>query len=180
MSAASRDHHLQAVDLLLGEPIDGIVRLRVQSGSMRPVLQPGDVVLVRPTAAEEAKTGDVLVLRDAGGFLTHRLIGKRAGVLYTKGDAARWVDPPGAPGSVFGRVVAVERNGQVCADFTQAGWKRLSVRLARLSALEGRLLARLIKPGTPVGTLQKCMARAITLTLHGVARLLQSGSRPLS
>lgn len=68
----------------------------VVTGSMRPVLQPGDVVLISPTS-EEVTVGDVVAFPDPtqlGRDILHRVTGiADSGALVTKGDANGVADP---------------------------------------------------------------------------------------
>jgi signal peptidase len=65
----------------------------VVSGSMRPTLQIGDLLLIRKCAASEIKVGDIIVFRPHNGdcLIVHRVIEKRdtSGQITfkTKGDA---------------------------------------------------------------------------------------------
>lgn len=67
----------------------------VKTGSMRPMLAPGTLIVVKPTLAEKLKIGDVITFTDpdnpAKGLITHRIhrIEHENGrpVITTKGDA---------------------------------------------------------------------------------------------
>lgn len=68
----------------------------VVTGSMRPALQPGDVVLISPSAGEVG-VGDIVAFPDPTGLnrdILHRVASiTDTGVLVTKGDANDVVDP---------------------------------------------------------------------------------------
>lgn len=68
----------------------------VQTGSMRPYVSPGDVVLVTPSD-EEPQVGDIIAFRDpirADRDVLHRIAGiADDGALITKGDANDVADP---------------------------------------------------------------------------------------
>jgi signal peptidase I len=75
------------------------------SGSMRPLLTPGDLLAIQQVRASDLKVGDIVTVArpDRGDELvTHRLIALRRDriglklVLTTKGDANTVADPPGA------------------------------------------------------------------------------------
>lgn len=87
---------------------------RVATGSMRPIIEPGENVLVKHIAAAAARKGDILLYRSGGDYVTHRLVGflARGGeeVLLAKGDAGT-VPEELAPADVCGRVVAIEKSG---------------------------------------------------------------------
>jgi len=74
--------------------------LIVRTGSMRPGLPIGTVVLVRPEPARSARPGQVLaVLRPDGRRIMHRVVrvqpaGDGAMTLVTRGDRNRADDPP--------------------------------------------------------------------------------------
>ena len=67
----------------------------VKTGSMRPMLAPGTLIIVKPTLAEKLKIGDVITFTDpdspAKGLVTHRIYKieyeKGKPVFTTKGDA---------------------------------------------------------------------------------------------
>ncbi|MFQ1003212.1 LamG-like jellyroll fold domain-containing protein [Modestobacter sp. SSW1-42] len=62
----------------------------VVSGSMAPRLQVGDVVVARPVASDQLRTGMVLLVDDPdhpGRLRVHRLVGIENGMLRLRGDA---------------------------------------------------------------------------------------------
>ena len=82
----------------------------IGSGSMRPALDVGDIVIVLKT--DKIKKGDVIQYRSPEGFtITHRVIDiKRMGgeiVYITKGDANEEPDPPVSRQQIVGKVIAV-------------------------------------------------------------------------
>jgi signal peptidase I len=87
------------------------VRLNVTGNSMAPLLRPGDAVWAEPAVPASLRRGDVVVVRCAGGLVTHRLVAVGDGEWYTKGDNARHLDPPVTADAILGRVVAIERGG---------------------------------------------------------------------
>jgi signal peptidase len=89
-------------------PVLGLRSDVVLSGSMRPALAPGDVVVSSPVQAGEVRAGDVVVVPDParpGETLVHRVDGVGPdGSLVTRGDANAGADStPVAPGDVLGR-----------------------------------------------------------------------------
>lgn len=101
--------------LVMGPVLMGWRPYTVLTGSMRPVIAPGDVVMAQPIVATSMKIGDVVTFNDAtrgGAVVTHRVVSLipapgRVDV-ETRGDAntgsERWSVP--ADGTV-GRVVFV-------------------------------------------------------------------------
>jgi len=83
----------------------------VISGSMRPTLDVGDVVIIAKVSADTIKTGDIIQFREGEGVTTvHRVVeiqeseGKR--VFITQGDANREPDAkPVIPENVVGKAV---------------------------------------------------------------------------
>ncbi|NIA11854.1 MAG: signal peptidase I, partial [Nitrospiraceae bacterium] len=75
--------------------------LIVLSGSMNPLMQPGDMVVVRTMPPEDVRVGDVITFHDPAGtenvIVTHRAIGieEEDGIIniHTKGDANEDADP---------------------------------------------------------------------------------------
>jgi signal peptidase I len=101
--------------LLVMARIAGLQPLVEQSGSMRPAIAPGDLVIVRTVHADALAVGDVVSFHDdtrAGALITHRVTAvHRDGDLLavaTLGDAnnagEHWV---AAPDAQLGRAVVV-------------------------------------------------------------------------
>ena len=100
---------------------------------MRPSLRDGDVVSVVRVDPLGFGVGDVICYESAPGRLSlHRVIGREADHVVTKGDALAWVERVPV-GSVLGRVTAVERRGTL---------DRLVTRLARLAHRLRRAVGR--------------------------------------
>ena len=92
-------------ELAQGSPI----RLRVSGSSMAPLIEPGDVVLVRHVNFEDLRRGDLILVEQGGTFLVHRLVAVHDHGVRTKGDNASHADVLVAPEDVLGRVVVVEK-----------------------------------------------------------------------
>jgi signal peptidase I len=80
----------------------------VHTGSMSPTIPSKSAVVVKKGSF---RMGQVISYQSANGVVTHRLVRRTAdGMLVTKGDANRTVDPGAvAPSSVVGGVVAAPR-----------------------------------------------------------------------
>lgn len=89
------------------------LRLRVVSGSMRPLLRPGDELAVAPVTLADLRPGN-LVVRAApdGSFVIHRLLALKDGMLLTRGDSLPGADPPWPADQLAGRVIAAWRAGR--------------------------------------------------------------------
>lgn len=96
----------------------GALRFPAVGGSMSPLIQAGDVLVVAPLHDHPPRPGEILlVLIDGVHPTAHRLIAQRAHrgrkLLCLKGDSTgRW-DRVVADDEVLGRVTALERAGQV-------------------------------------------------------------------
>ncbi|MGQ9572890.1 MAG: signal peptidase I, partial [Dehalococcoidia bacterium] len=66
----------------------------VQSPSMKPTLQPGDAVVVKPLDGS-VEAGQVIIYEMQGKLITHRVVRVDGDAIYTKGDAAEEEDPWG-------------------------------------------------------------------------------------
>jgi signal peptidase len=102
-----------AVALLVLPKLTGSVPLTVLSGSMSPAYDPGSVVIVRPTPADELQIGDAITYQirpDDPTVVTHRIIGVTVDGrgdrgFVTQGDANNAPDPePVIAEQVKGRV----------------------------------------------------------------------------
>ncbi|HYH35150.1 MAG TPA: signal peptidase I [Nocardioides sp.] len=119
-----------ALALIVVPKATGSRPLTVLSGSMVPTYDPGDVVIVRPTDAEELQVGDVITFQPVSGdprLTTHRIdaiaYGNEGQEYVTKGDANDSVDlAPVAPDQVRGEVwYAVPLVGHVSV-WMASGW----------------------------------------------------------
>jgi len=99
--------------LLFNRPALGWQLLSVPTGSMRPTMSPGSLVLIRSVPISSLKIGDVITHTNPltmRSTLTHRIIKvyKMNGTVpafVTKGDANPSPDPPVVGGLVQGRMV---------------------------------------------------------------------------
>lgn len=64
----------------------------VQSGSMAPTLNPGDMIVLSRSSFDEANVGDIVTISESGYLLTHRILEKDASSLLLKGDANKFPD----------------------------------------------------------------------------------------
>jgi signal peptidase len=73
----------------------------VLTGSMRPGIQPGDVVMVRAVPTRELKVGDVIAYLPPAHTtpVLHRIVSIDSSGLVTKGDANNVADPWGKVGT---------------------------------------------------------------------------------
>ncbi len=93
------------------------LRFRARGCSMRPWIRDGDLVTVVPCPRRCIRRGEVILsCNDGGRVLVHRVVRvDQAGgrlVCITRGDALISADAPLREEQVWGRVVAVERDGK--------------------------------------------------------------------
>jgi hypothetical protein len=121
------------------DPIqDRIFRLKVTSGSMSPVLKPGDFVKMEFVPPERLQRGDIVVFQRDGDLVTHRLVSTNAHSYLTKGDALLFFDPLYDRTQLLGRVFAVERNGKL-ALMRGMRWRMYNRTAGLLYFWEGRI-----------------------------------------
>jgi hypothetical protein len=87
----------------------GLLRLAINGKSMLPLL--AEPMVLQVGTAEHAGIGDVLVFHNGDVDVAHRIVGMRAGVFRTAGDAQPHVVEVVPSSSVLGRVVAVWSDG---------------------------------------------------------------------
>lgn len=134
--------------------------LTVTSNSMSPLLRKGDEVGLRSVVTSELRVGDVLVLQERDGFMTHRYWGtiqeKGQTKLLTRGDRVLQFDRPWAAQQLVGRVV-VRRRGHERLWLDRGRGRRLNSWLTRLARWENRLFsgAHSAAPGTQIAGAQE-------------------------
>ncbi len=103
---------LAAITTIVPRLLDA-VPLTVLSGSMEPVLSPGDLVVTQPVDANEIAIGDVVTFQpvsDDPTLVTHRIVSVQHGSdgttgFITRGDANGTDDDPIVTDQVVGRVI---------------------------------------------------------------------------
>ncbi len=97
-----------------------IIRSWAVGESMAPSIKKGDLLVVKPITLEEAGIGEIVAFRKEEShsvLTTHRVVarGKDEGQRYliTKGDRNIYRDLPLSPQDVLGKVVGIERKGQL-------------------------------------------------------------------
>jgi signal peptidase len=91
----------------------------VQTGSMSPALQPGDLAITTKPDINNLRAGDIISYKSSQNpskIITHRIyqISQPKGYIVTKGDNLRYPDPPIALSSVTGKAaMAAPKLGQV-------------------------------------------------------------------
>jgi hypothetical protein len=169
-----KTYHQHAAALLQDrQAVNDALRLMVNGRSMAPLLRPGDVLVVQPGKAGDLLPGQIVVLQDADGFLTHRLIAIGSDTFVTKGDAMPCFDPPAPFSALVGWVQSVERDGNTWLNFSQRRWRCVWPCLALLYKIENQVAMSMILSPRPKIGLLKDMAGAVCWLLRGVAFLLQ-------
>lgn len=114
--------------------------LTLVSDSMAPLLRAGDQVGLELIAPAELQPGDLVVLRNEAGFVTHRFWGRTPAGLITRGDRPLSFDPPWNEEQVVGRVISRRRAGRELS-LQQGRGHMLNRHLFWLARQETRLFA---------------------------------------
>jgi len=77
----------------------------VQTGSMKPEINPGDWIIVK--SSNDIKLRDIITYKKGGEYITHRVIGTYNSTYVTKGDANNSKDEPIDAKQVVGKVVKI-------------------------------------------------------------------------
>jgi signal peptidase len=103
----------------------GYSAMSVLTGSMRPYLEPGDMIIDKAIDADEVKVGDVLTYRLGSSIVTHRvteIIAKDGNLLFeTRGDANNTDDSrPVTEDQLIGKVILRVPYGGYVARFIRS------------------------------------------------------------
>lgn len=115
------------------------VRFTAATDSMRPMIAPGDTVLVKGTRERDMNRGDIVLYKEGPHLCIHRLlykelIGEKT-ILITKGDSSLQMDSPLLMKQFLGKVVAVEK-GRCKINLQHLFWQILSKIIAIFSLIE--------------------------------------------
>ncbi len=127
-------------DTLDGRPLD----VEVVSGSMSPLILPGDRVTVVGVGARAPRIGDILVYDLGFGLATHRMVGRSVfptgeQALVLKGDANGTCDDHVLPLVLVGRVTRVLPAASGPIALTGPWFRGLSWIVGVLSGVSGRI-----------------------------------------
>ena len=153
----------------------GVLRLRVTSDSMRPLLRTGDEVIVQQVDPHTLQPGDVLVVQRGDEWITHRLVAIDERGWHTHGDNTRYADEPASAAEIVGRAIAIERGTQTI-DLQRPHWRTIDRRINRVQRFQLRVLAmgrRLA--GTRSGSVPRSLATLINWPFQLAVRWLVRG-----
>ena len=84
---------------------------RAHGRSMAPFIADGDTIVVSPLKGP-ARIGDVVLLKESDGrLIVHRIVGRRKGMILTRGDACAVLDSPADHVGIIGKVTNVSGRG---------------------------------------------------------------------
>jgi len=112
--------------------------LRMKGFSMYPCLKPGDKGVVEKCILHDLRPGDIIVFKQNGSLVAHRLMHRNHDVLMAKGDHNKHYDPVVKEDALIGRVIRVERKGKDLST-TALRFKIASVFNRRATPLATRL-----------------------------------------
>lgn len=145
----------EAVALLAGSGEE--TWLPVVGDSMRPLLEDGDRVAVRP-GRFRPRLGDLAIFRQADYVVLHRLLGPARGAgeegpYRARGDGRSRLDPPVVSAAIVARAVAIEtRRG--CFRLDASGARLYAVAVG-LHALAWGALAAAVRPARAEGAVAR-------------------------
>lgn len=123
----------------------GIRPTTVISGSMRPIMDVGDMAIIRNAPADSIEVGDIIQYWNSGEMTIHRVVdiqqGESGKLFVTKGDATSTPDlAPVGPSQVIGKVVLnIPKVGWAAIatkEFFSGAWSLISANTA-LTVLAG-------------------------------------------
>jgi signal peptidase I len=148
---------------------------RVVSGSMAPLMQADDMVLLERVAPDHVRVGDVILFRRGKERVIHRVVGRRRRggglIFFERGDLHSDLGTVRAS-EVFGRVSAVQKSG-VTVDLI-SGWGRivqLGLACTSVGVWRAKRLAR--KALAPLGCSYHRLR--LGLALDGLVTAVQNG-----
>ena len=80
--------------------------------SMFPLLQDGDIVLIKKVKFLKIKVNDIVCFKRKNHLVTHRVVYKTTKYTITKGDNNPFSDGKIRPDKILGRVASIKRDGQ--------------------------------------------------------------------
>ena len=137
---AAEVYQAAAREVVHADQRSGLLRLKVTSDSMRPLLRAGDVVVVQPADPAALQAGEVVVAQHNGEWITHRLVTADQRGFIMHGDNTRFADEAVSASQLVGRVIAIERADEII-DLQQPRWRVIDRRINRVQRLQLWVLA---------------------------------------
>jgi hypothetical protein len=131
---------------------------------MLPWVRPQDIALIRQTAIENVRCGDIVLFRRGDHLFVHRIVKKQgpveAGQLLAKGDAHPTTDGILLEQELLGRVVRIYRDGHRI-DLDAPGQLALGLFISQLS-----LYSRFWYPAARLAAIATRPVRRLLNALH--------------
>jgi len=110
LSLSSIDAHQLLKDLSKNK-YKTVIKGSIEGNSMLPWIKPGDQIEI-VSSPSKIRFGDVVAFFDNNHsrLVAHRTLGKKNGLLITKGDNCFATDPPHKVGDISGSVTKIYRN----------------------------------------------------------------------
>jgi signal peptidase I len=112
----------------------------VTSGSMKPLFDSGDKVLVQGCSPQSLSRGDIIIYEEGHFLYAHRFLYKKLSDkgtwLVAKGDYRRTMDKPFSSEFLLGRVIAIKKKQQRI-NLENRRWQIINWIIAILSLAEG-------------------------------------------
>jgi signal peptidase len=111
--------------------------LNVLTGSMKPAINPGDLVIIHPTFLRNIHSGDVITYKrnDQETTITHRVTSVKGEMVTVKGDANESEDTPFAVSRIIGKAALVVPGAGLLTK-----WLQSPIGLSLLVILPGMLV----------------------------------------
>ena len=89
-------------------------RFKATGCSMTPAICSNDVITISPLKGIPPSLGEVAAFRhpQSGRLFIHRVVQKKQGTFFIRGDSLRYIDSYIPPANILGVVTAVERRGR--------------------------------------------------------------------
>ena len=115
------------------------ISLEIATGSMRPLIQPQNKVIVKGCKIENLEAGDIVLFKRDSQLYVHRLLNKKIQngevILIPKADRAHTADEPFPEEQFLGRVVGLKKNSTTL-NLERQPWRVINKFLYLLSKME--------------------------------------------
>lgn len=89
------------------------IPLKTYGFSMGYTIRNGDWINVKKANAKDIRCGDIIIFQAGTQFVCHRMITKRNGNIFTKGDSYLMLDKPIPQDRIIAKVTELNTNGRI-------------------------------------------------------------------